>query len=163
MSPEVEAFLAKGQKQKKFWRTILIVLAAVVAVFAVVAAILFVMAERDKESPAMAQEFLQAVVQEDSGRAYALMYPGLQSEEDFAAGFEEICALWKTYGGGADFQLKRTGWHLEAERGVRQYTVEYEVTSGETLFRFRLLRAEQENLSGMVGANLSIDALPEGK
>ena len=161
---EVEAYMSEQKRKKgKLWRTILITLLIILALFTLVAGILFVAAERDKVSPAMAEDFLQAVVAQDSEAAYALMYPGLQTQEAFAGGFREVCALWETYGGGESFTLERTGWHLDSQNGIKQWTVEYDVTSGETQFCLRLLRAEQEELSGLVGANLSIPALPGEK
>ena len=158
---EIEMVMTEQKMKKgKLWRTLLTALIVILALFALVAAILFVMAEKDEISPVMAEAFLQAVVAEDNDAAYALMYPGLQTREAFAGGFREVCALWETYGGGENFTLERTGWRLDSQNGIKQWTVEYDVTSGETPFSLRLLRAEQEELSGLVGAYLSIPTLP---
>ena len=143
------AELEKKGKKRKGWKTALIVVG-----------VLLGMMNADKESPAMAEKVLQAIVDGDGDAAYALMYPGLMEREDFVPEFDQICQVWEESGGGDTFSMKRQGWGVSRKNGVSQYTANYEVTSGNITFDMELVRAEQGDTAGMLGFHISL-RLPE--
>lgn len=140
-------------------RIALIVVGCLAALAAVVAVLIFLittlMNTMDKETTAMAEELLQAVVEQDADRAYALMYPGAVERETFDQGFAEMCETWRTAGGSDTFELKRTSLSINSSNGVTQYESGYKVTSGGARFSFTLTRVEQGDSTGMVGAQIS--------
>ena len=144
-----------NRKQLKPWKFVLIVVGVFAVFAAAVLAVVFALMNSDKQSPAMAEELLRAIIAQDSDRAYALIYPGKVDREEFDLGFAEMCAAWRTGGGGDTFELKRTGWSMNASGGVTQYTSQYEVTSGGARFTFRLTRAVKGDNAGMTGAQIS--------
>ena len=143
------------RKRVKPWKIILTVVGILAAIVAVVLAVVFAMMNHDKESPAMAEEMLQAIVDQDADRAYALTYPGALEREEFDLGFAEMCAAWRAGGGGDTFELKRTSWSMNTSGGVTQYTSGYEVTSGEARFAFKLTRVKKGDGMGMISAQIS--------
>ena len=143
-----------NRKQLKPWKIILIAVGILAALGAVVLTVVFVMMNSDKQSPAMAEEMLQAIAEQDPDRAYALTYPDALKREDFDRGFAEMCAAWRTGGGGGTFELKRASWSMNTSGGVTEYTSEYEVTSGEARFTFQLARAVQGDNMGMTWAKI---------
>lgn len=145
----------KRKKRLKPWKVILIVAGCIAALVAVVLAVVFGMMNSDKESPAMAEELLWAIVEQDADRAYALTCPGALEREEFDQGFGEMCAAWLAAGGGDTFELKRTSWSMKASGGVTQYEAGYEVASGGARFSFKLTRVEQGDNTGMIGAKIS--------
>lgn len=149
------AELEKKGKKRKGWKTALIVVGAIVAVIVALTLVLLGMMNADKESPAMVEKVLQAIVDGDGDAAYELMYPGLIEREEFAEGFDQVCQVWKESGGGDTFSMKRQGWGVSRENGVSQYTVKYEVTSGNITFDMELVRAEQGDTAGMLGFHIS--------
>lgn len=154
------AELEKKGKKRKGWKTVLIVVGAIAAVIVASALVLLGMMNADKESPAMAEKVLQAIVDGDGDAAYALMYPGLMEREDFVPEFDQICQVWEESGGGDTFSMKRQGWGVSRKNGVSQYTANYEVTSGNITFDMELVRAEQGDTAGMLGFHISLH-LPE--
>ena len=154
------AELEKKGKKRKGWKTALIVVGVIAAVIVASALVLLGMMNADKESPAMAEKVLQAIVDGDGDAAYALMYPGLMEREDFVPEFDQICQVWEESGGGDTFSMKRRGWGVSRKNGVSQYTANYEVTSGNITFDMELVRAEQGDTAGMLGFHISL-RLPE--
>ena len=145
----------KRKKRIKLWKLALIVAGVIAALVAVVLAVVFGMMNNDKKSPAMAEELLQAIMAQDADRAYALTCPGALEREQFDQGFAEMCAAWRTAGGGDTFELKRTRWAMNTSNGVTQYVSGYEVTSGGARFSFTLTRVEQGDKAGVIGAKIS--------
>ena len=137
------------------WKVVLIAVGIFAVIIAVVLAVVFAMMNSDKQSPAMAEEMLRAIAAQDPDRAYALTYPGALEREEFDRGFAEMCAAWRTGGGGDTFELKRTGWSMNISGGVTEYTSQYEVTSGGARFTFRLARAVQGDNMGMTWARIT--------
>lgn len=156
LEQKLENIEKSGKKKRKSWKTVLIVIGVIVAIAVVFVAVIFGMMNADKRSPEMAQKVLQAVVDADGDAAYELMYPGLMEREEFIAGFEQVCQVWREQGGGNTFSSKRQGWALSWENGVSQYTSNYEVTSGNVTFDMELVRAEQGDTEGMLGFHLSL-------
>ena len=149
------AELEKGGKKKgKGWKKLLLVIGVIVAIFAVMTIVLLGMMYADKESPAMAEKVLQAIVDGDGHAAYEWMYPGLMEREEFVTGFDQGCQVWDESGGGDTFSLKRRGWGVSRKNGVSQYTANYEVTSGNITFDMELVRAEQGDTAGMLGFHI---------
>lgn len=144
-----------NRKQLKPWKFVLIVWGVFAVFAAAVLAVVFAVMNSDKQSPAMAEEMLRAIIAQDSDRAYALLYPGLLDREEFDQGFAEMCAAWRTGGGGDTFELKRTGWSMNASGGVTQYTSQYKVASGGARFTFKLVRAVQGDNMGVTWAHIS--------
>ena len=144
------------RKKRKPWKIILIGLGVFVAVFVGLAVVLFAMMEMDKESPAMAEQVVQAIIDQDMDKAYDLVFPGAITQKEFAQGFEEMCQVWTSQGAGKTFELERKQWHLEAKDGMKKYTTGYIVTSGEAQLRFSLVRVVWDGQEGMTGAQLGI-------
>lgn len=144
------------RKKRKPWKVVLIILGSVAVLFAVLFGVLFAMIAGDKESPAMAEQVIQAMIDQDTDRAYALTFPGVISQESFAQGFESMCQVWTSQGGGETFQMRRTRWAMESSGGVTQYTTEYIVTSGRGQFQFTLVRMVQGDEAGMVSAQIGL-------
>lgn len=138
-------------------RIILIVAGSLTALVTAVAVMLLLafalMNTVDKESTALAEEMLQAIVDEDADWAYALTYPGTLKRDEFGPEFEEMCAIWRS-GGGDSFQLKRTSWSMNFSGGVTEYVSIYEVASGEARFTFTLTRLARGETTGIAGAQL---------
>lgn len=157
---EMEQKLAElektGKKKRKGWKTALIMVGVIAAVIVALALVLLGMMNADKESPAMAEKVLQAIVDGDGDAAYELKYPGLLGREEFKAGFDQMSQLWRESGGGDTFTMKRQGWGFHRGNGVSQYTVRYEVTSGNAVFDLELVRAVQGDTSGMLSAHISL-------
>lgn len=139
-------------------RIALIVVGGLTALAALAAALVFLaftlMNKVDKETTAMAEEMLQAIVDQDTDRAYALTYPDALSRDEFEREFEKMCATWRAGGGGDSFQLKRTSWSMNSSGGVTEYTSVYEVASGETWFTFQLTRMAHGETMGITEARL---------
>jgi len=155
MEQKIADLEKKGKKKRKGWKTVLIVIGVILAIMAVITAVLFAMMNGDKESPAMAEQVVQAIIEGDGDAAYELMYPGLMERKEFQAGFVQLCQLWRESGGGDTFTLKRQGWALQWKNGVKQYTTNFEVTSGDAVFDFELVRAVQGDTAGMLGAHMN--------
>lgn len=145
-----------NRKQLKPWKIVLIVVGLLAVFVAAVLAAVFALMNSDKESPAMAEELLQAIVDQDSDRAYALTYPGVLEREEFDRAFAEMCETWRAGGGGDTFALKRVGWSMNASGGVTQYTSRFEVASGRARFTFQLVRAVQGDNMGVTWAQISV-------
>ena len=145
----------ENRKQLKPWKAVLIAVGIIAVFVTVVLAVAFALMNSDKQSPAMAEEMLRAIIAQDSDRAYALIYPGILDREEFDRGFAEMCAAWRTGGGGDTFELKRTGWSMNASGSVTQYTSQYKVTSGGARFTFQLVRAVQGDNMGVTWAHIS--------
>lgn len=147
-----------GRKPLKPWKIILIVVGSLTALAALAAALVLLgftlMNEADKETTTMAEEMLQAIVDQDVDRAYALTYPDAVGRDEFEREFEKMCATWRAGGGGDSFQLKRTSWSMNSSGGVTEYTSVYEVASGGTWFTFQLTRMAHGETTGMTGAQL---------
>ncbi|MBD5117994.1 MAG: hypothetical protein HDT37_02620 [Clostridiales bacterium] len=144
-----------SRKRLKPWKIILMVVGVIVAIVVVALAAVLALMNSDKESPAMAEQMIQAIVEQDADRAYALTYPGALEREEFDQGFSEMCAAWRIGGGGDAFELKRTSWSMNASGGATEYTSKYEITSGEARFSFQLTRVVKGDNRGMTGAQIS--------
>ena len=140
-------------------RIALVVTGSLAALAAVVAVVLFLVFRLvntgAKDSPAMAEQIIQAIVEEDADGAYALTYPGALDREGFDWGFAEMCAMWHAAGGGDTFELKRTSWSMNASGGITQYTSVYEVVSGEANFSFKLVRSSKGDSTWMTSAQIA--------
>ena len=159
MEQKVTELEQKGKK-KKGWKKVLIVIGVFMTIFAVMFAVVVGMMLADKDSPAMAEQVLRAIVDGDSDGAYELMYPGLLDRETFVSEFSSICKVWREQGGEDTFTMKRQGWGVERKNGISQYTVNYKVTSGNAVFDMELVRAVQGDTAGMLGVHISV-RLPE--
>lgn len=139
-------------------RVALIVVVCLAALAAVAAAMVFliftVMNTVDKETTAMAEELLQAVVEQDADRAYALIYPGTVSREEFDRGFARLCAMWRDGNGGDTFALRRTSYSSNSSGGVTHCTSVYKVTSGQARFVLQLSRMALGDTTGITEAQL---------
>ena len=145
-----------NRKRLKPWKIILGVVGSLVILMAVVLIIVFALMNSDKHSPAMAEQMIQAIVDQDADGAYALTYPGALNREEFDQGFAEMCAAWRTGGGSDTFELKRNSWSMNASGGAAQYTSGYEITSGEARFAFKLIRVAKGDSTGITGAQISL-------
>ena len=130
-------------------------LAALAAVAAVLVFLLFtVMNTVEKETTAMAEVLLQAIVEQDADRAYALAYPGIASREKFDQDFAQMCAVWRDGGGGDVFTLRRTSYSMNSSGGVTHRISAYKVTSGQARFVLRLSRMALGETTGITAAQL---------
>ncbi|MDE6281047.1 MAG: hypothetical protein K2M15_04550 [Oscillospiraceae bacterium] len=149
---------APPPKKARPLRIALIVVGSLTVLAALVAALVFLvftlMNKVDKETTAMAEEMLQAIVDQDTDRAYALTYPDALRRDEFEREFEKMCATWRAGGGTDSFQLKRTSWSMNSSGGVTEYTSVYEVASGETWFTFQLTRVAHGETMGITEAQL---------
>lgn len=140
-------------------RIALILLGSLTALAALAALLVFLvftfMNLIDKESTVLAEELLQAVVEQDADRAYALAYPGTVSREEFDQGFAQLCAVWRDGGGGDAFALRRTSYSMNSSGGVTHCVSVYRVTSGEARFFLQLSRTAIGETTGITGAQLS--------
>ncbi|MBD5084420.1 MAG: DNA replication initiation control protein YabA [Clostridiales bacterium] len=144
-----------NRKRLKPWKIILMAVGILVAIVVVLLVAVFALMNSDKQSPAMAEQMIRAIVEQDADGAYAMTYPGALEREEFDQGFAEMCAAWRTGGGGDTFVLKRTSWSMNASGGATQYTSGYEVTSGEARFAFKLIRVTKGDNTGIIGAQIS--------
>lgn len=158
--PERGSGRPKGpERGKRKGRRIIVMIAlAVLALCAVVFTVVFGLMAADRGSPAMAEEVIQAVIDQDVRSAYGLMYPGAVSRADFSSGFSDMCRVWTSQGGGDTFELRRTSWSMDSSNGFTKYTTRFTVISGGARFEFTLIRAEGDGGAGMVWAQL----VPEG-
>ena len=63
------------RKKRRPWKIILIVAGVILGVVAAAVIAAVALMSSDKESPALAQQFIQAVVDQDVQSAYELLYP----------------------------------------------------------------------------------------
>ena len=144
-----------NRKRLKPWKIVLIAVGCIAALVAAVLAVVFTLMNSDKQSPAMAEQMMRAIVEQDADGAYALLYPGALDRETFDQGFGEMCAAWRAGGGGDAFELKRTSWSMNSSNGATQYTSGYEITSGEARFSFELTRVTRGDNGGITEAQIS--------
>lgn len=109
----------------------------------------------DSDTTAQAEALLQAVVDQDADRAFALTYPGILSREEFDVGFAELCEVWRDGNGGDTFELKRTSWSMDSSGGITQYTSVYRVSSGQARFVLELDRKTSGETAGITRAYLT--------
>lgn len=140
-------------------RVVLIVVGSLTAIVVFAAALVFLMFtllnEADKETTTMAEELLQAIVDQDEDRAYALIYPRTLPREEFEPIFAELCATWRDGGGGSAFTLKRTSWSMNSSGGISHCSSVYWVSSGEARFFLEVERKAAGETTGLTGAQLS--------
>lgn len=139
-------------KRDKRVAAICIGIALVIA--AGVAAFVVNFLQKDRESPAVAQAFLQAVAEENEADAWRLMHPGSMSKKDFQAFFEDLCRYWKEQGGEKDFTLRRTGFSIYNYGGAATHETRYSVKSGEVRFHLTVTRVQADRRSGITGVQL---------
>lgn len=139
-------------------RVALIIVGCLAALAAMAAALMFLIFTVtdmvDKETTAMAEELLQAVVEQDADRAYALIYPGSVSREEFDQDFARMCAVWREGNGGDTFALRRTSYSMNSSGGLTHCTSVYRVTSGQARFVLQLSRMAFGETTGINMAQL---------
>ena len=143
----------------KSGRMALIIGGSIAAVVAVAALLVFLIVTMlnsvDPDTTAQAEALLQAVVDQDGDRAYAMTYPGALSREEFDVGFAELCEVWRDGNGGNTFELKRTSWSANSSGGITRYTSVYRVSSGEARFVLELDRKASGETAGITRAYLT--------
>lgn len=140
-------------KRDKRVAAICIGIALVIA--AGVAAFVVNFLQKDRESPAVAQAFLQAVAEGQEEDAWRLMHPGSMSKKDFQTYFEDLCHFWEEQGGGKEFTLRRTGFFIQHYRGgAATHETRYSVKSGEARFQMIVTRVQADRRSGITGVQL---------
>lgn len=111
--------------------------------------------QKDRESPAVAQAFLQAVAEEKEEDAWRLMHPGRMSKKDFQAYFEDLCRYWKEQGGEKTFTMRRTGFFIQHySGGAATHETRYSVESGEVRFQMIVTRVQADRRSGITEVQL---------
>ena len=143
------------RKKRKPWKIILIVAGVILGVVAAAVIAAVALMSSDKESPALAQQFIQAVVDQDVQSAYELLYPGAIDQEEFEAIFRSMCQAWTELGGGEDFAMDRTSWSMRSRNGATQYNTEYRVTSGQAQFYFSMSRVERDGRAGLTSVYIA--------
>lgn len=140
-------------------RVVLILLGSLTALAALAALLVFLvftfMNLVDKETTVLAEELLQAVVEQDADRAYALTYPGTVSREGFDQGFAQLCAVWRDGSGGDAFTLRRTSYSMNSSGGVTHCASVYRVSSGEARFFLEVERKAIGETTGITEAWLN--------
>ena len=143
------------RKKCKPWKIILIVAGVILGVVAAAVIAAVALMSSDKESPALAQQFIQAVVDQDVQSAYELLYPGAIDQEEFEAIFRSMRQAWTELGGGEDFAMDRTSWSMRSRNGATQYNTEYRVTSGQAQFYFSMSRVERDGRAGLTSVYIA--------
>lgn len=140
-------------------RIALIIGGSLAAVFLVAALLVLLIVTElnsvDPDTTAQAEALLQAVVNQDADRAFALTYPGTLSREEFDVGFAELCEVWRDGNGGDTFELKRTSWSANSSGGITRYTSVYRVSSGRARFVLELDRKASGETAGITRAYLT--------
>lgn len=140
---------------KRDKRAAVICVAIALVIAAGVVALVVSIFQKDRESPAVAQAFLQAVADEREEDAWQLMYPGVMEEESFHEHFEDFCRFWKEQGGEMTFKIRRTGFSINYNGGMTTYKTEYSVKSGQARFHLTVTRIKVDQRSGIAGVQLS--------
>lgn len=140
-------------------RIALIIVGCLAALAVLAAALVFltfaILNSADKETTVLAEELIQAVVERDADRAYALVYPGTVSREEFDQGFAQLCAVWQEGGGGDAFALRRTSYSMNTSGGVTHCASVYRVSSGEARFFLEVKRKAIGETTGITKAWLN--------
>lgn len=139
-------------KRDKWAAVICIAITLVIA--AGVAALVVSIFQKDRESPAVAQAFLQAVAEEKEEDAWRLMHPGRMSKKDFQVYFADLCRYWREQGGEKDFTLRRTGFSINYSGGAATHETRYSVKSGEVRFQMIVTRIQADRRSGITEVQL---------
>lgn len=136
------------------WAAVISIAIALVIAAGVVALVVSIF-QKDRESPAVAQAFLQAVADEKEEDAWRLMTPGRMSKKDFQAYFADLCRYWREQGGEKDFTLRRTGFSIQHySGGAATHETRYSVKSGEVRFQMIVTRIQSDRRSGITGVQL---------
>lgn len=155
MTKQAERQEQTAERAKRQGRALLLAALGMVALLVIMIVVMalvfaFTLVEMDTASPAMAEEFLQAVADRDEERAWALMYPGSVAREEFGQTFEETCRFWQEQGGGDTFTLRRGSLYINSGDGMSRYEAKFSVKSGQTTFHLTLIRVVQGNRSGII-------------
>lgn len=139
---------------KRDKRAAVISIAITLVIAAGVIALVVNVFQRDRESPAVAQAFLQAVADEKEEDAWRLMYPGFASKKGFRMYFEDLCRYWREQGGEKTFTLRRTGFSINYSGGAATHETKYLVKSGKARFHLTVTRIQADRRSGITEIQL---------
>lgn len=139
---------------KRDKRAAVICVAIALVIAAGVIALVVNIFQKDRESPAVAQAFLQALADEREADAWRLMYPGVMAEESFREHFDDLCSFWKEQGGEKTFTIRRTGFSINFSGGMTTYETNYSVKSGKARFHLTVTRVKVDQRSGITGIQL---------
>lgn len=145
----------KHRAKRRRRRVVVIVCVSVVVLFAAAVILALFLAAQDKESPAIAEAMLQAMLEQDVESAYALLYPGAIDREECSAALGSMYAYWFEHGGGDTFTLKRVSWSMNTNPASSRYETEFLVRSGDASFDLHLVRVVQGESAGVVSFNFS--------